>query len=128
MQPRTEKKEMRPRNLLEASIVVGWGNIMSAIEETIDDLARGFAKHNKTLDVRRGAFGIWTSFPDAPFTLDEMIVRLGQAADRYGTTVFIDNRSPGPDQVDVRVPDVKPRGHRRLRRAPFSRSSLSPER
>jgi hypothetical protein len=71
---------MMLRNLLEASIVVGWGKIMSAIEETIDELARDFAKHN----VRRGAFGIWTSFPDAPFTLDEMINRLRKAAARYG--------------------------------------------
>jgi hypothetical protein len=82
---------------------------MRAIEETIDELAREFAEHNKTLDVRRGAFGIWTAFPDAPFTLDEMIYRLGRAAARYGTAVFIDNRSPGPDEVDVRIPDVTPR-------------------
>jgi hypothetical protein len=82
---------------------------MSAnVLKTIDDLARQFAERSKVLDVRRAAFAIWTSFPEAPFTFDEMVEQLQAAASKYDTKIFTDHRLPGANEVDIRTPDEPP--------------------
>jgi hypothetical protein len=78
------------------------------IQKAIEELAEEFAREGRTLDLRRAAFGLWTRFPNAPFTLDEMADLVYQTAGRHKTAVYIDHSRPDEDQVDLRTPDVMP--------------------
>jgi hypothetical protein len=87
---------------------VGVSRVMSNVTRTIEELAREFSACGKTLDLRRAAFAIWTSFPDAPYTLDEIAEQLRHAAREHGADIFLDERRPGVDEVADRTPDISP--------------------